>query len=153
MKILKAFFSLILCTGFVACSVAQDGRKFGDITYINYLVGTSWKVNGVPFENKDTESYSLSEYGEPDNIMDQWGHFIYFDTLTFSSHYSAPCGNDCFTSVRGTYWYSGVNRIQVKVTSIDRSGFCSEKSETINQDYGSYDLIKSDFGYDLKKVM
>ncbi len=152
MKVLSVLFSLIFLVGFFSCSVAQDARKFGERKFTNYLMGTSWKTNGVPFENKDEESYSLTAKGDGNDIMDQWGHSIYFDTLTFSSSYSAPCGNDCFTSVKGTYFFTAENRIRDKVKSIDRHGFCQKKSEEINQDYGFYDLVKVESGYQLKKV-
>jgi hypothetical protein len=152
MKVLSVLFSLIFLVGFFSCSVAQDARKFGEIKYTNYLMGTTWKTNGVPFENRDQESYSLTAKGDGNSIMDQWGHSIYFDTLTFSSSYSAPCGNDCFTSVHGTYLFTAENRIRVKIKSIDRHGFCDKKSEVINQDYGFYDLVKVESGYQLKKV-
>lgn len=152
MKILSGLVGLVFLAGFFSCAAAQDARRLGEIKFTNYLAGTSWKTNGIPFETKDQELISLTEFSDPLGMMDQWGHSIYFDTLTFSSSYSAPCGNDCFTSVTGTYFFSAENRIKVKVKSINRNGFCEKKSELINQDYGYYDLVKVEKGYQIKKV-
>jgi len=118
----------------------------------NALVNTTWKVDGIPFETKEREAYSLSVIPE-DQYDAHWGHFISFNENTFSSSYSAPCGNDCFTSVSGEYWFVADMTIKVKVMTIQRNGFCSSKSETLNKDYGNYLLTKVESGWMITKIV
>lgn len=117
----------------------------------NVLLNTRWKVDGVPFETADRETYRLDSIAG-DNYDWHWGHFISFNENTFTSSYSAPCGNDCFTSVSGEYFFVAAMTIKVKVMTIDRHGFCSEKSETLNKDYGNYLVTKIETGWTLTKT-
>lgn len=94
--------------------------------YNNKLADTEWKVNTSPFEYEAKADYVLTK--KSDEVFD-WGYSISFTESTFHSSYSAPCGNDCFTSVSGSYTYVQANTIEVTVERINRSGFCSEKSE------------------------
>lgn len=116
----------------------------------NQLENTSWKVDAIPFENTERESYTLTETDE--DLDWHWGNFIKFEENTFSSWYSAPCGNDCFTSVYGEYSFVDAHVIEIKVIKIERYGFCSEKSEEINKNYGQYKLEKTELGWTLNKI-
>lgn len=132
---------------FSGCMIAQTKRA--ETVQQNLLSGTSWKVDGVPFESRSREKYTFTEYEELE--FGNWGHTITFDTKTFSSHYSAPCGNDCFTSVYGDYYFVEQYKIKVKVTKIHRSGFCDKNSEDLNQDMGNYILKKIENGWELTR--
>ena len=94
--------------------------------YPNPFKGKEYRSGGVPFETADRESYTFTPLEKPEGMM--WGNFINFDHHTFSTHYSAPCGNDCFTSVSGEYRIVGDGLMEVKVMGISRSGFCREES-------------------------
>jgi len=131
-------------------SFAQTQVRYATITE-NVLANTNWKVDRVPFENNEQKNYTLSTKSVDDNFDAHWGHFISFTEKTFTSSYSAPCGNDCFTSVSGEYSFVARMTIKVKVISIVRIGFCSEKSETLNKDYGNYELTKIETGWKLTK--
>lgn len=143
-------FLLLLATTGINFSFAQTEVRYASRTE-NVLENTQWKVDGIPFENSDTETYRLDSIAG-DNWEWHWGHFISFNENTFTSSYSAPCGNDCFTSVSGEYWFVARMTIKVKVLAIDRGGFCSEKSETLNKNYGNYLLTKIEAGWTLTKV-
>ena len=131
-------------------SFAQTEVRYASKTE-NILANTNWKVDDVPFENKEQKIYTLSAISETDSYDAHWGHFISFTEKTFTSSYSAPCGNDCFTSVSGEYLFVAIMTIKIKVSSIQRNGFCSEKSETLNKDYGNYELTKIETGWKLTK--
>ena len=140
------FFVLTVGNYLVAQTTVRNASKTE-----NVLANTRWKVDGIPFETTDKETYRLDSISG-DNWEWNWGHFIYFNENTFTSTYSAPCGNDCFTSVSGEYWFVSRMTIKVKVIAIERNGFCSEKSETLNKNYGNYLLTKIETGYTLTKT-
>lgn len=119
--------------------------------FTDFLKHTAWKVNCSPFENKDQETIVLTEK-QSLTMYDGWGYSITFDSLKFQSSYSAPCGNDCFTSVKGLYFFVGENRLKIYVEEIVRNGFCSKESEVVNKTVGFYDIAKTETGYQLKKV-
>lgn len=114
----------------------------------NFLNGTTWDVSDSPFENADIDVYHLSEIKDLDF---DWGYSISFNENEFSSNYSAPCGNDCFTSVYGNYEFVKDSVIHITVTNINRSGFCEKKSQTLNRDAGKFTLSKMENGYKLER--
>lgn len=146
---LKTFFLFLFPVG-LNFSFAQTGCRDASKRE-NILLNTRWKVDGVPFETIDREKYSLSAIAD-DSYNFRWGHFISFNENTFTSSYSAPCGNDCFTSVSGGYWFVADLTIKVKVMAIQRNGFCSKDSEELNKDFGNYLLCKTETGWMLKKI-
>lgn len=127
---------------------AQNGTRRLAATN-NILENTTWKVDGVPFETKEREEYSLQAIVEESQF--NWGHSISFAEKTFTSSYSAPCGNDCFTNVYGEYQFVDAYLISIKIIKIDRGPFCSQKSESLNQNYGKYKLEKAGNGWQIIK--
>jgi hypothetical protein len=115
------------------------------------LANTTWKVNGKCLESEDQSSFSITSYVETKDISSRWGHFISFTEKTFSTHYSAPCGNDCFTSVSGTYEQID-NEILFYVKNISRSGFCSQESETPKKSYGLFKVTETKNGLTFTKI-
>jgi hypothetical protein len=64
---------------------------------------------------------------------------------TFESRYSAPCGNDCFTSSSGRFIMIDDAHIRFIVADIHFSGWCGEqlKSESdLNRDLGIFYIYK-----------
>ena len=149
MKNLFLFFAHFFVLQFFSGNLIAQTKR-AETVQQNLLDGTSWHVDGVPFQDKSREKYTLSEY----DVLEfgNWGHTITFEEKTFSSHYSAPCGNDCFTSVYGEYYFAEQYKIRVKVTQIHRRGFCDQKSEELNQDMGYYLLKKIDNGWELTRA-
>ena len=115
------------------------------------LANTTWKVNGKCLESEDQSSFSVAPYVETKDISSRWGYFISFTENTFSTHYSAPCGNDCFTSVSGTYERID-NEILFYVQNISRNGFCSQESETPKKSYGLFKITQTKNGLTFTKI-
>lgn len=103
------------------------------------LANTSWKCNGSAFEDSERESYTLTKNNDDDTNF-QYGYSISFGDGTFSTSYSAPCGNDCFPSTYGTYKFINDFTIEIYVDSISRSGYCQLESEEPKRSYGLYKL-------------
>ena len=143
-----AFFA-VLVLSFSQIGFSQRSKKKNNVE--NLLMGTSWKADGTPFETSDREMYQFTTY-DPLVFEGRYGYFIDFDTTTFSTHYSAPCGNDCFTSLQGEYKFVGAFTISVQVNSINRYGFCGKESEKPNRHAGNYLLERFGKGWKVSKV-
>lgn len=130
MKTLILFLGLI----FVNQLHGQPGCElFDDIS------GT-WKANSSLFEDKGTQEYQFtkSEKMNEPGFFD-WGYSIHFNPNgTFYTSYSAPCGNDCFTTVHGTYKWEDLSTLSIYVKNIERNGFCSKKDEKVEKEIGVY---------------
>lgn len=151
---------MILITGYLlslqllslqSCAANRElAMEKNEVKITNYLSGTSWKVDGAPFADEDRTTYNFYEY-EIVNFYDGYGHFIDFDDNHFSSHYSAQCGNDCFTNVNGTYSFLDETTVKITVTEINRRGFCNEETKTGLQIKYNYKIEKTNNGYKLTK--
>ncbi len=114
------------------------------------LAGLTYKSSYNVFSEEDRNQYILEDFVKLKSGY-SWGNFISFTEKSFHTYYSAPCGNDCFTSVDGTYKFVGENRIQVFVETINRSGFCQLKSEEPQKSFGIYEIKLTKSGLTLTK--
>lgn len=105
-------------------------------------VGT-WKTNEL-ITYKVVEEYVLTPANQAaDAIKMEWfGDFIVFNAdQTFESYYTAPCGNDCFTTTAGVYTVTKNNQITLILHRLEQYGMCMQsREEMVN--LGTYDLIK-----------
>lgn len=102
------------------------------------ITGTTWKSSKPLFENIQSY-YEFSPQKEKPDITERWGYSVVFnEDNTFYTSYSAPCGNDCFSRVNGTYKIIHEHYLEVYVTSIKRNGFCSKKDEQPEKVIGTY---------------
>lgn len=147
MRVLIPLLALIV--GYLSISFISlnDHKDFNE----SDLTGIHWKVNCSPFENPSNSSIQLTAPDEKDGRF-AWGYHMNFQDGNFSSSYSAPCGNDCFTSVSGTYMLMRDNLIAIKVDKIQRNGFCSKESEEVNESRGIYQIQTTENGFILEKV-
>lgn len=114
------------------------------------LAGLTYTSTYNVFSEEDRNQYILEDFVKLKSGY-SWGNFISFTEKSFHTYYSAPCGNDCFTSVDGTYKFVGENRIQVFVETINRSGFCQLKSEEPQKSFGIYEIKRTKSGLTLTK--
>lgn len=60
------------------------------------------------------------------------------DSGTFSSFYTAWCGNDCFPLSEGTYTMESEHRIRLHLTHISQDGGCENYEKDVQQDLGVF---------------
>lgn len=108
---------------------------------INPLQNKTFIINGNGFENIDRTSYELTSFEQ--NEIYTYGNFISFTDSTFHSYYRAECGNDCFTDVKGTYFFKSDSIIQIFVKTIVKSGKCLAVEDFQKRDFGFYKLIEN----------
>jgi hypothetical protein len=141
--------ALFLILVFLSCSIySQSELKEPKLKEI--LTASTWKSDKNLFSDEGIDRYSI--FKDAKDEFYSWGNSVTFTDSKFNTNYSAPCGNDCFTSVNGTYKFVGSNKIKVFVNDISRSGFCQDKSESPKKSFGIFQINKTDEGYEIVKV-
>ena len=60
------------------------------------------------------------------------------DKNKYWSHYFAPCGNDCFRSVSGTFELIAPSYVRLNALTFSQSGDCEKKNEKWDNDTAVY---------------
>ena len=64
------------------------------------------------------------------------------DKNKYWSHYFAPCGNDCFRSVSGTFELIAPSYVRLNALNFSQSGDCEKKNKTLHNDTADYYIYK-----------
>ena len=68
--------------------------------------------------------------------------FIKDDKNQYISYYFAPCGNDCFRSVSGTFELIAPSYIRLNALTFEQHGDCKKKNKTLHNDTAVYYIYK-----------
>mgnify|MGYP001685389489 CR=1 FL=1 len=64
------------------------------------------------------------------------------DKNKYWSHYFAPCGNDCFRSVSGTFELIAPSYVRLNALTFEQYGDCEKKNKTLHNDTADYYIYK-----------
>ena len=64
------------------------------------------------------------------------------DKNQYISYYFAPCGNDCFRSVSGTFQLIAPSYVRLNALTFEQTGDCKHKNETLHNDTADYYIYK-----------
>ena len=64
------------------------------------------------------------------------------DKNKYWSHYFAPCGNDCFRSVSGTFELIAPSYVRLNALKFEQDGDCEKKNKTLHNDTADYYIYK-----------
>ena len=64
------------------------------------------------------------------------------DKNQYISYYFAPCGNDCFPSVLGTFQLIAPSYVRLNALTFEQTGDCKHKNETLHNDTADYYIYK-----------
>ena len=64
------------------------------------------------------------------------------DKNKYWSHYFAPCGNDCFRSVSGTFELIAPSYVRLNALTFEQDGDCEKKNKTLHNDTADYYIYK-----------
>ena len=64
------------------------------------------------------------------------------DKNQYISYYFAPCGNDCFSSIIGTFELIAPSYVRLNALKFEQRGFCKNKDETLHNDTADYYIYK-----------
>jgi len=60
----------------------------------------------------------------------------------YKSFYFAPCGNDCFRSVSGTFELIAPSYVRLNALTFEQDGDCEKKNKTLHNDTADYYIYK-----------
>ena len=119
--------TLLLC---VSSIYAQNPLKGEWIT--NSLLGK--------FKEKDSNLFELTK--DEDEISGIATVFEKNDKNQYKSFYFAPCGNDCFKSISGTFELIAPSYVRLNALTFEQHGDCKKKNETLHNDTADYYIYK-----------
>ncbi|WP_314336120.1 hypothetical protein [Capnocytophaga leadbetteri] len=64
------------------------------------------------------------------------------DKSQYKSFYFAPCGNDCFPSITGTFELIAPSYVRLNALTFSQSGDCEKKNEKLDNDTAVYYIYK-----------
>ena len=64
------------------------------------------------------------------------------DKNQYISYYFAPCGNDCFPSIIGTFELIAPSYVRLNALKFEQRGFCKNKDEMLHNDTADYYIYK-----------
>ena len=64
------------------------------------------------------------------------------DKNQYRSYYFAPCGNDCFRSVSGTFELIAPSYVRLNALTFEQHGDCEKKNKTLHNDTAVYYIYK-----------
>ena len=119
--------TLLLCASSI---YAQNPLKGKWIT--NSLLGK--------FKEEDSNLFELTK--DEDEIAGIATVFEKNDKNQYRSYYFAPCGNDCFRSVSGTFELIAPSYVRLNALTFEQYGDCKKKNETLHNDTADYYIYK-----------
>ena len=64
------------------------------------------------------------------------------DKNQYKSFYFAPCGNDCFPSITGTFELIAPSYVRLNALTFEQDGDCEKKNKTLHNDTAVYYIYK-----------
>ena len=92
------------------------------------------------FKEKDSNLFELTK--DEDEISGIATEFEKNDKNQYKSFYFAPCGNDCFPSITGTFELIAPSYVRLNALTFEQDGDCEKKNKTLHNDTAVYYIYK-----------
>ena len=101
-----------------------------------------WITNSLlgKFKEEDSNLFELTK--DEDEIAGFATVFQKNDKNQYKSFYFAPCGNDCFPSITGTFELIAPSYVRLNALKFEQRGFCEKKNKTLHNDTADYYIYK-----------
>ena len=101
-----------------------------------------WITNSLlgKFKEKDSNLFELTK--DEDEVSGIATVFEKNNKNQYKSSYFAPCGNDCFPSITGTFELIAPSYVRLNTLKFEQRGFCKNKDETLHNDTADYYIYK-----------
>ena len=101
-----------------------------------------WITNSLlcDFKEEDGNLFVLTQYKN-----ESFGYSTVFEKNNknqYTSYSFAPCGNDCFPSITGTFELITPSYVRLNALKFEQRGFCENKDETLHHDTADYYIYK-----------
>ena len=118
---------LLLCVPSMHAQNPLEGEWITNSLLINFKVEDH---NLFVLTQRKYESFGYSTVFEKNNKNQ------------YTSYYFAPCGNDCFPSITGTFELIAPSYVRLNALKFEQRGFCENKDETLHHDTADYYIYK-----------
>ena len=110
--------------------------------YAQNLLEGEWITSSLlgKFKEEDSNLFELTK--DKDEIAGFATVFEKNDKNQYISYYFAPCGNDCFPSIIGTFELIAPSYVRLNALKFEQRGFCKNKDETLHNDTADYYIYK-----------
>ena len=92
------------------------------------------------FKEEDSNLFELTK--DKDERFGYATEFKKNDKNQYISYYFAPCGNDFFPSVLGTFQLIAPSYVRLNALTFEQTGDCKHKNETLHNDTADYYIYK-----------
>ena len=92
------------------------------------------------FKEEDSNLFELTK--DEDEIAGIATVFEKNDKNQYKSFYFAPCGNDCFPSITGTFELIAPSYVRLNALKFEQDGDCEKKNKTLHNDTADYYIYK-----------
>ena len=101
-----------------------------------------WITNSLlgKFKEKDSNLFELTK--DEDEVSGIATVFEKNNKNQYKSSYFAPCGNDCFPSITGTFELIAPSYVRLNALTFEQYGDCEKKNETLHNDTAVYYIYK-----------
>ena len=101
-----------------------------------------WITNSLlgKFKEEDSNLFELTK--DEDEIAGIATVFEKNDKNQYKSFYFAPCGNDCFKSISGTFELIAPSYVRLNALNFSQSGDCEKKDKKLDNDTAVYYIYK-----------
>ena len=101
-----------------------------------------WITNTLLFKFKEEDCNLFELTKDEDEVAGIATVFEKNDKNQYKSFYFAPCGNDCFPSITGTFELIAPSYVRLNALKFEQIGFCEKKNETLHNDTADYYIYK-----------
>ena len=101
-----------------------------------------WITNSLlgKFKEKDSNLFELTK--DEDEVSGIATVFEKNNKNQYKSSYFAPCGNDCFPSITGTFELIAPSYVRLNALTFEQYGDCEKKNKTLHNDTADYYIYK-----------
>ena len=101
-----------------------------------------WITNSLlgKFKEEDSNLFELTK--DEDEIAGIATVFEKDDKNQYKSFYFAPCGNQCFLSITGTFELIAPSYVRLNALTFEQYGDCKKKNKTLHNDTADYYIYK-----------
>ena len=101
-----------------------------------------WITNSLlgKFKEEDSNLFELTK--DEDEVSGIATVFEKNNKNQYKSSYFAPCGNDCFPSITGTFELIAPSYVRLNALTFEQDGDCEKKNKTLHNDTADYYIYK-----------
>ena len=101
-----------------------------------------WITNTLLFKFKEEDCNLFELTKDEDEVAGIATVFEKNDKNQYKSFYFAPCGNDCFASITGTFELIAPSYVRLNALKFEQYGYCEKKNKTLHNDTANYYIYK-----------